>query len=280
MTWRANPLLRAVWMAAAAAMGRARGFTIPYRYADAVAPPASYPAIEAIFRAAEPEFEALLDAVAAHLDRLASFGGEKPPEPRFHQDWFPRLDAAVAYAMVHNVRPARIVEVGSGHSTRFIARAVADSDSDTQITAIDPAPRATLEGLPIRFLRGTVQQIGMEPFSALCPDDILFIDSSHILMPGTDVDFLVNQVLPQLPAGLYIHIHDVFLPDGYPAEWTWRGYNEQNAAASLILHAGYDVRWSSRYVATRMVADVDASGLATLPLLPGAYESSLWLVKT
>jgi hypothetical protein len=51
-------------------------------------------------------------------------------------------------------------------------------------------------------------------------------------------------------------------------------------AASLILHAGYDVRWSSRYVATRMAADVDASGLAALPLLPGAYESSLWLVKS
>jgi hypothetical protein len=262
VTWRANPLLRTAWMAASAAMGRAKGFTIPYRYADAVAPPASYPAIEAVFKAAEPEFEAVLDAVAPHLDRLM------------------RLDAAVAYGVVHNIRPARIVEIGSGHSTRFMARAAADAESGTEITAIDPAPRATLDGLPIRFLRGTVQQVGMEPFRALRPDDILFIDSSHILMPGTDVDFLVNQVLPQLPAGLYIHIHDVFLPDGYPSEWTWRGYNEQNAAASLILHAGYDVRWSSRYVATRMAADVDASGLGALPLLPGAYESSLWLVKT
>jgi hypothetical protein len=280
VSWRANPLLRAVWMAASAATGRAKAFTIPYRYADAVAPPASYPAIENAFKAAEPEFEALLDAAAPHLDRLASFGDERPPAPRFEQDWFPRLDAAVAYAMVHNVRPARIVEIGSGHSTRFMARAAADAQSGTQIIAIDPAPRAALDGLPIRFLRGTVQQIGMEPFSALRADDILFIDSSHILMPGTDVDFLFNQVLPQLPAGLHVHVHDIFLPDGYPAEWAWRGYNEQNAAASLILHAGYDVRWSSRYVATRMAADVDASGLGTLPLLPGAYESSLWLVKT
>ncbi len=280
MTWRANPLLRTAWLAASAAMGRARGFVIPYRYADAVSPPASYPAIEAKFKAAEPEFKALLHAVATHLDRLTRFGGEKPPEPRFEQDWFPRLDAAVAYAIVRSVRPVRIVEVGSGHSTRFMARAAADSGSGTQITAIDPAPRATLEGLPIEFLRSSVQQIGMEPFAGLRAGDILFIDSSHILMPGTDVDFLFNQVLPTVPAGLHIHIHDIFLPDGYPAEWAWRGYNEQNAAASLILHAGYDVRWSSRYVATRMAADVDASGLAALPLLPGAYESSLWLVKT
>jgi hypothetical protein len=280
VTWRANPLLRTAWMTLSAAAGRAKGFTIPYRYADAVTPPTSYPAIEAMFKAAEPEFEAVLDAVAQHLDQFASFGAEKAPEPRFQQDWFPRLDAAVAYEMVHSVRPARIVEVGSGHSTRFLARAAADSESGTQITAIDPAPRATLEGLPIRFLRGTAQQIGLEPFRALGPGDILFIDSSHILMPGTDVDFLFNQVLPQLPAGLYIHIHDVFLPDSYPTEWTWRGYNEQSTAASLILHAGYEVRWSSRYVATRMAGDVNASGLAALPLLPGAYESSLWLVKS
>lgn len=267
-------------MALSVTAGRARGFVIPYRYADSVVPPASYPAIEAVLKAVEPDFAALLRAAAAHLDRFSRFGGGKPPEPRFQQDWFPRLDAAVAYTMVHALRPGRIVEIGSGHSTRFLARAAADSRSGTQITAIDPAPRATLDGLPIRFLRGTVQQTGMEPFRELRAGDILFIDSSHILMPGTDVDFLVNQVLPYLPAGLHIHIHDIFLPDGYPAEWAWRGYNEQNAAASLILHAGYEVRWSSRYVATRMARDVDASGLGSLPLLPGAYESSLWLVKT
>lgn len=279
MTWRANPLLRAAWMAAAAATGRARGFTIPYRYADAVAPPAVYPAIEAAFAAAAPEFGATLAATASYLDVLKTFGGEKPPAPRFEQDWFPRLDAAVAYALVRTLSPARIVEVGSGHSTRFLARAAADEGAATRITAIDPAPRAALDGLPVEFLRATVQQAGVAPFRDLRANDMLFIDSSHILMPGTDVDFLLNQVLPALPAGLHLHIHDVFLPDAYPAEWTWRGYNEQNAAASLILHAGYTPRWSSRYAVTRMKDEVAASGLAALPLLPGAYESSLWLEK-
>jgi hypothetical protein len=280
VTWRRNPLLRAAWIAAAAATGDARGFVIPYRYAGAVVPTMRYPAVESALKAAEPALRTALAAAAAHLDLLKTFGGDKPPAPRFEQDWFPRLDAATAYATVRALRPPRIVEIGSGHSTRFMARAVADSNSGTRITAIDPAPRAALDGLPIDFLRGTVQQVGMEPFAGLRAGDILFIDSSHILMPGTDVDFLFNQVLPTVPAGLHIHIHDIFLPDGYPAEWAWRGYNEQNLAASLILHAGYEVRWSSRYVATRMAADVDASGLAGLPLPSGAYESSLWLVKT
>jgi predicted O-methyltransferase YrrM len=265
-------------MAMAAATGRANGFTIPYRYADAVEAPVTYPALEPIFKAAEPAFGNVLAASAAHLERFSSFGGE-PPAPRFEQDWFPRLDGAAAYALIRTLRPARIVEIGSGHSTRFIARAAADAGSVTRITAIDPAPRATLDGLPIEFVRGTLQQAGLGPFAGLSAGDIVFIDSSHILMPGTDVDMLLNAVLPTLPGGVHVHVHDVFLPDGYPATWAWRGYNEQNAVAGLIAGGGYRLQWSSHYVASRMRAALDASGLAALPLLPGAYESSLWLVK-
>ena len=35
------------------------------------------------------------------------------------------------------------------------------------------------------------------------------------LLPGSDVDWLFNHLLPTLPAGLRVHIHDVFLPDDY-----------------------------------------------------------------
>jgi len=278
VTWRANPLLRMAWMTMSAAAGRAKGFVIPYRYADSVEPPASYPALEPVFKAAEPEFRALLAAAASYLPQLAAFGRESPPAPRFEQDWFPRLDAAVAYALVRKLRPARIIEIGSGHSTRFMARAAADEGAGTRITAIDPAPRAALNSLAIEFVRATLQQAGVARFDALAAGDVVFIDSSHILMPGTDVDLLLNTVLPQLPAGVLVHVHDIFLPDAYPASWQWRGYNEQNAVATLIA-GGYRLRWSSRYVATRMATEVEASGLARLALPPGAYESSLWLVK-
>jgi len=272
MTWRANPLLRTAWMAASAAMGRAKGFTIPYRYAEPVAPPASYPAIEALFKAAEPEFEALLDAVATHLDRLMAFGDEKRPEPRFQQDWFPRLDAAAAYAMVRSTRPKRIVEVGSGHSTRFLARAVTDGGLDTEIIAIDPQPRATIEKLAVEWLRVPVQRVAA--FPALAAGDILFIDSSHQLKPGSDVEFLLNAVLPLLPAGVRVHFHDIFLPDDYPAAWAWRRYNEQQAVARL-LEAGFVAEFSSHQAPKAGHDGV----LARLPLVPGAIESSLWLRK-
>ncbi len=109
---------------------------------------------------------------------------------------------------------------------------------------------------------------------------MLSIDSSHILMPGSDCDFLFGRVLPALPAGTLVHIHDVFLPDDYPADWDWRGYNEQLAVLQLILGSGWELLFACHYVATRMASDVARSVAGGLPLGAGAHESSLWLRKT
>lgn len=260
-------------------LGRRRGFFIPYRYAGHLPPPGSRPIylpIEQLFAAEAGRFAAELQALDDHADALRAIGGQPAPAPRWEQDWFPRLDAAMAYSLVRRYRPARIVEVGSGHSTRFLARAVADGGLATQILAIDPAPRAALRGLRVEWLPQTVPGSGLAPFQRLASGDVLFIDSSHILMPGTDVDFLLNEVLPILPAGVFLHLHDVFLPDDYPAAWGWRGYNEQSGVAALL-----DGRWeplfASRYVATRMADRIEESVVARLPLLPGAFETSLWL---
>jgi predicted O-methyltransferase YrrM len=258
------------------------GFFIPYRYADRVPNRAErlpYHALEPLFVVAEPTFRAMLQAATALADDLFTIGHAPPPEPRWRQDWFPRLDAMAAYVFVREAKPRRIVEVGSGHSTRFMARAIRDGGLPTEITSIDPAPRADLEGTGVTLLRSVVQDAGTEPFAALAEGDILFIDSSHILMPGTDVDMLLNRVLPALPKGVMIHIHDVFLPDDYPPEWDWRGYNEQLAVASLVQGRGFRILWSSHYAATRMADDVAASVAGQLELMPGAFESSLWLVK-
>jgi predicted O-methyltransferase YrrM len=258
-----------------------RGFFIPYRHAAGIpkrAERGSYAALEALFAAAEPDFGALLRSMDAHEATLTAIGADKPPAPRWSQDWFPRLDAAAAYVLVRERRPLRIVEVGSGHSTRFLARAVQDGGLPTEITAIDPAPRAAIEGLPIRFVRKTLQVAGLNPFAALQAGDMLFVDSSHILMPGSDVDLLFNHVLPTLPAGVLIHIHDVFLPDDYPESWEWRGYNEQLGVAAL-LQGGTRLLWSSHYAATRMADGVAASVAGRLELKPGAHEASLWLEK-
>ena len=258
------------------------GFFIPCRYADAAHTAPSgilYPALEVPFGEAEPRFLDLLEAIDRHAPPLLAIGEQAPPAPRWRQEWFPRLDAAAAYALVHARAPSLLVEVGSGHSTRWFARAAADAGHPTRVIAIDPAPRATLAGLCVEIVLSTVQEAGDAPFAGLAAGDVLSIDGSHVLMPGTDVDFLLNRVLPLLPAGVLVHIHDVFLPEGYPAGWAWRGYNEQLAVAALLHGRGYQILWSSRWVATRLQGRLARSIVADLPLLPGAHESSLWLEK-
>jgi hypothetical protein len=272
--------MRRWWFGACTLAGRPRGFFIPYRYAGTLTRRrrTKYVGLERLFDADAGRFAALLGNLDAYADDLLAIGDERPPAPRWNQDWFPRLDAAMAYALVRQHRPACIVEVGSGHSTRFLARAVRDGGLATRIVAIDPAPRAALRGLPVEWLATAAPSCGPAPFQALAAGDILFIDSSHILMPGTDVDFLLNDVLPLLPVGALVHFHDVFLPDDYPPSWSWRGYNEQCAVAALLA-GGWQALFASRYVATRLDERVRQSVAGRLPLLPDAFESSLWLTR-
>lgn len=261
---------------------RKRGFFIPYRYADQVparTDRASYEALEPIFAEAAETFAALLRSMTGYAEAFRAIGGAPPPEPRWEQDWFPRLDAAALYTFVREAKPARIVEVGSGHSTRFMMRAARDGGFSIGVTAIDPAPRADIEETGATLIRSTVQGAGLALFAELSEGDILFIDSSHILMPGTDVDMLFNHVLPALKRGVMVHVHDVFLPDEYPPEWEWRGYNEQLGIATLIQGGSYRLLWASQYALTRMPVAIAGSMARTLPLVEGAKESSLWLVK-
>jgi len=206
-----------------------RGWFIPHRYAPLLPPPGSqppYPVIEQLFERHAATFIGALDAVDRHAAALEAL------KALFDQSWFPSLDAAVAYTLVRERKPQRIVEVGSGHSTRVLSRALGGVG---EIVAIDPAPRADIIDLPgVRVVPSTLQAAPLELFDGLRPGDALFIDSSHILMPGSDVDILLNRVLPMLPAGTLVHIHDVFLPFDYPPIWGWRAYNEQQGIVPLL----------------------------------------------
>jgi hypothetical protein len=281
--WRSREGRRRLRLGLATLFGvRPSGFFIPYRHADAFASPGTRNdgPMGLLLAKRQPTFRSLIRLVDRYGADLMAIGHEPPPAPRWTQDWFPRLDAAVAYALIRRLRPKRIVEVGAGHSTRFFARAVADQGCPTRIVAIDPDPRANLSGLKVELRRMTLQAAGETAFTGLAAGDIASIDSSHILMPGTDVDILINRVLPRLPAGVLVQIHDIFLPDDYPAQWSWRAYNEQLGVAPLLQGGGWRILWSSRYVATRLADRLDGTVLARLPLPPGAFESSLWLKRT
>lgn len=259
-----------------------RGVFIPYRYAGSL-PPAgrrdAYPAAAAQLAAAHDALLRTLARIQAHAAALDAIAEDaEPPAPRWGQDWFPGLDAAAAYALVRDRAPARVLEIGSGHSTRFLAKALADAGTGGRLHCIDPAPRARLDGLPVRFDRRTLQAAGPEVAAGLGPGDVLVVDSSHVLVPGSDVDLIFGAILPRLPAGALVHVHDVFLPDDYPAHWAWRGYNEQSAVMALLA-GGWRIAWASHYVRTRLAASLSEGVAGRLPVRPGALESSLWLEK-
>ncbi|WP_027134954.1 class I SAM-dependent methyltransferase [Geminicoccus roseus] len=254
------------------------GFFIPYRYADEVRP-CPYPALEPLFRAAEPAMLAELAQAEQYASAFRAMDGP-PPRPRFDQEWFPRLDAVGAYGLVRRRRPKRIIEIGSGHSTRFLAQAIADSGGSTDLHCIDPQPRADITALPLRHEPRRFEEVDTEALAGLLgPGDILFVDSSHLLVPGCDVDRIVNDLLPRLPAGVLLHVHDIFLPDAYPKAWSWRGYAEQSVIAPLLHTGGWSLLWSSHWLATRHAARVAAGPLAELALRPGVPETSMWLVR-
>ena len=255
------------------------GWFIPYRYAASVRAPERYDALEPLFAERLPAFERWIATLESYAPAFAAIAArrDQPGAARWDQSWFPRLDAATAYAMVRERRPARVVEVGSGHSTRFLWQAIQDGGLATELTAIDPEPRADLGKLPIALVRKTVQQAGLAPFAALAAGDILLIDSSHILMPGSDVDHLFAEVLPRLPSGVVLQVHDIFLPEGYPAHWAWRGYNEQQGLVGWLASGKLRPLFSSQMAATRLGARIAAGSLGRLPLLAGSFETALWM---
>jgi len=251
-----------------------KGFFLPYRHAERIRPPASYPELEPLLAAHEPAFFDTLARAERHAAVLARMAGPAPL-PRLDQDWFPRLDAAVAYGLLLDRRPRLVLEIGSGHSTRLSARALAETGGG-RLVAVDPEPRAPLPpGVEHRaHLLGEAE---LDLARSLGPGDVLFVDSSHLLVPGSDVDVLLCRVLPLLRPGVLLHLHDIFLPDAYPEPWAWRGYNEQAVVAALLVGGRFRPIWASRWMVTRRPERIAASPLATLPLLPGAFETSFWL---
>jgi hypothetical protein len=273
---------RRLWLGLKTLLGaQPAGFFIPYRYAAEVTPPASYEIANALCAAARPEFQRLLAMLNDYGKDLAAIDIDAaPPAPRWRQDWFAPLDAAMLYALIRARRPARLTEIGSGHSTRFAARAIADGGLATQHVAIDPAPRADIDALPLTLHRCVLARADPGLFAGLQAGDILFIDSSHILMPGTDVDQLFNRVLPALAPGVIVHVHDIFLPDDYPATWHWRGYNEQSALLPFLAGGAFRLIFASHYAATRMTVELAATPLARLPSdISAAPATSYWLER-
>jgi predicted O-methyltransferase YrrM len=130
------------------------------------------------------------------------------------------VDALTLYMMIRHLKPRRYIEVGSGLST-YYCRLAADKNGEEghplSITCIEPYPYKRLLELPgLSIIESQVQDIDVGMFRDLSEDDVLFIDSSHVLKIDGDVPFLYLEVLPTLQPGVVIHIHDVPFPFNIP----------------------------------------------------------------
>lgn len=128
---------------------------------------------------------------------------------------FDRSDALHYWAFIQELKPRKILEIGSGWSSRIAACAAKSVNSN--VTCIDPCPRADLENLDVDFKRKMIQDFKPETLAGLISsEDILFIDSSHSVKTGNDVVYIYCLLFPLLPEGLTVHIHDVYLPYSRP----------------------------------------------------------------
>ncbi len=133
---------------------------------------------------------------------------------------YPELDALILYSMLRDLKPARYLEVGSGLSTYYTSLAAAKNEAEgrsLRIKCIEPYPFPKLHSIPkIEVCAQKVQETPISEFERLEAGDFLFIDSSHALKIGSDVTFLLLEVLPALKPGVIVHIHDMPFPYNIP----------------------------------------------------------------
>ena len=208
--------------------------------------------------------------------------------------WFEKVDAEILYSIIRYLRPARIIEIGSGVTTMLSAQAIRANHQDApdyrcSFVCIEPYPvRLKIKDLPPHFnvIDKQAQAVPLETFKQLDAGDILFIDSSHISRAGSDVNYELLEIVPSLRPGVWIHFHDIFLPWEYPQSWvvgSHRFLNEQYLLhAFLSFNKHFEVVWGSYHM---LRAHPDALEAAFASFLvditpPGTFlPGSFWIKK-
>ena len=195
--------------------------------------------------------------LAARYGDECRFPDQAPDgEYHYHNGYFESVDAEMAYGIVRHFKPRHIVEIGTGHSTRVLAAALQKNiERDTidgQLISFDPDPEhcapncwsGHVEQIPV-----AIQNVQLEFFDSLERNDILFIDSSHVVATGSDVLREYLEILPRLNPGVLVHVHDIFLPSDYPRAavldnlWFWS--EQYLLLAFLSFNSKFEVHWGS-----------------------------------
>jgi predicted O-methyltransferase YrrM len=137
-------------------------------------------------------------------------------------DQFRQGDAEVLYQVLRAVKPKRLLEIGSGWSSKIAVQALKQNVRDgfqCRHICIEPFEDRGLANMGVELVRAKVEDMELTLFEGLESGDILFIDSTHIIRPHGDVLTEYLRILPRLKPGVIVHVHDIFTPYNYPAKW-------------------------------------------------------------
>ena len=234
----------------------------------------------------ESEQLALVEAIGTLVADIAF--PEQPDPDGGTRYWFDNPayaygDGTVLHGMLRHLRPRRIVEVGSGYSSAMILDTMDGWLGGTELTLIEPHPelvRGVLrpeDEARVAIHEVAVQDVSLHVFDRLEQGDVLFVDSTHVVKAGSDVNHLVFEVLPRLRAGVWIHLHDVFFPFEYPEAWVREGRAWHEAylvRAFLAFNGTFEIRWFQDFLWSR-----HRELLERIPWVAHNPGANLWLEK-
>ena len=199
-----------------------------------------------------------------------------PEHPWWNNPWFSGLDAVALYSYLSEYKPALYIEIGSGNSTKFARQAIRDHQLSTRLVSIDPFPRAAIDRISDEVIRQPLEAIDLSIFDRLKSGDIIILDSSHRSFMNSDVTVFFLEVMPRLPSGILIHIHDIHLPFDYPPERALQWESDQYLVAAMLIGGmlNYEVVLPVPYV-----LQDSAASLGTMPAFFPRTGTSLWMRK-
>lgn len=239
----------------------------------------------------ESEQLALFDSLAELLREDLPFppdtssGGDSEFRYYFENPAYSWSDGMILHALLRHIRPRRVVEVGSGYSSAMTLDTTERwLDRGVEVVFVEPHTELLRSLLRpgdedrVTIHEAAVQDVPFHVFTALDDGDILFVDSTHVVKAGSDVNHIFFEVLPRLAVGVWVHLHDVFFPFEYPMEWLREGRAWQEAyllRAFLTGNDGFEIRWFQSFMWMRHGALLESR----LPAIAKNTGGNIWLQK-
>jgi hypothetical protein len=243
----------------------------------------------------EEEQVALFDKLAEILEDDLPFPAGPSVDDRngtryyFENPAYSWSDGMVLHALLRHLQPRHVIEVGSGYSSAMTLDTTerwldARSDHPVEVTFVEPYSELLRSLLRpgdeerVTIHETAVQDVPFLVFGALGAGDVLFIDSTHVVKAGSDVNHLLFEVLPRLSAGVWIHLHDIFFPFEYPRDWVLEGraWHEVYLLRALLTgNDAFEIRWFQSYMWTRHRALLEGR----LPAMAKNPGGNIWLEK-